>query len=566
MTPSIRLALAGFFLLAPLYAAPPGYDPLAYARDRGDALTNHDAEVPPQCYTKTGSAANPCWTCHTARNGRNEMDDADLQHRYAFSPEGQIAHWTNLFVDRRAATAAISDQAILGYIRTDNYTVLRQALASRQDYPGWRPDLDAAGDFDDAFDANGYARDGSGWRAYRYLPFPGSFWPTNGNVDEAMIRLPATFRSDAIGRPSMAIYAANLAIVEAAVSTPEGHADDALHRTIEPIDEAAVGADLDGDGRIDGEVRVLNRLPAHYLGAAANVPVQRDSYPLGTEFMHPVRYLDPDRPDLLAPRMKELRYAVKRIPHDAHAEHIAYETARAERDVGSRSSYPGSPERGYVNEFGWQLQGFIENAAGQLRLQTAEEQRSCMGCHGGIGVTVDQTFSFPRKLPGAPGWARQTLVGLQDIPEAGQTDPEILTWLRRVGGGDEFRSNTEILRRFFPNGGLDEAAVRRAAAGGDLDVRALIAPSRVRALQLDKASLVGVRSQHFEAGRDVLLAPPENLLRRVETESTGLTAAHRYADGRLRLAWPEPAAGTNTATTADRVGGSGSSSKHAHAP
>jgi hypothetical protein len=55
---------------------------------------------------------------------------------------------------------------------------------------------------------------------------------------------------------------------------------------------------------------------------------------------------------------------------------------------------------GLLNDFGWQLQGFIEDAEGRLRLQTQEEHLFCMGCHSNIGVTVDQTFSFPRKVPG----------------------------------------------------------------------------------------------------------------------------------------------------------------------
>ena len=61
---------------------------------------------------------------------------------------------------------------------------------------------------------------------------------------------------------------------------------------------------------------------------------------------------------------------------------------------------------------GWQLQGFIEDAEGRLRLQSDEEHRVCMGCHDGIGVTVDQTFSFPRTLPGAEGWRYQDLRGI----------------------------------------------------------------------------------------------------------------------------------------------------------
>lgn len=133
---------------------------------------------------------------------------------------------------------------------------------------------------------------------------------------------------------------------------------------------------------------------------------------------------------------------------------------------------------------GWQLQGFIEDAEGRLRLQSDEEHRVCMGCHDGIGVTVDQTFSFPRTLPGAEGWRYQDLRGIPDAPQVGHRDGEILTYFRRVGAGDELRANTELFARYFPGGRLDEAAVLRAA-----DLAELLTPSRARAraLALDTA-------------------------------------------------------------------------------
>ena len=59
--------------------------------------------------------------------------------------------------------------------------------------------------------------------------------------------------------------------------------------------------------------------------------------------------------------------------------------------------------------------------------------------------------------------------------------------------------------RFVPGGPgteVNEAEVRRAAAGGDRDLAWLLAPSRERALQLDKAYLAIARTQTFEHGRD----------------------------------------------------------------
>ena len=123
----------------------------------------------------------------------------------------------------------------------------------------------------------------------------------------------------------------------------------------------------------------------------------------------------------------------------------------------------GGAELGLRGDLGWQLQGFIEDAEGRLRLQSDEEHRFCTGCHDGIGVTVDQTFSFPRKLPGAAGWRPQDLRGVPDAPQVGQQDGEIVTYFRRVGAGDELRANDELLARYFPGGRLDAAGHVRVA-------------------------------------------------------------------------------------------------------
>ena len=164
-----------------------------------------------------------------------------------------------------------------------------------------------------------------------------------------------------------------------------------------------------------------------------------------------------------------------------------------------------------------------------------------MGCHSTIGVTVDHTFALARKVPGADGWRHQTLDGIPDVPQAGHSEPEVLTYFRRVQGGDEFRANGEILERFFPEGVLDEALVRRAAPGGDRDLRFLVAPSRERALLLAKAYMALVREQTFHLGRDTMIAPPRNVFEKVENGDTELGAAGRvFTDGRLWLDWDDP--------------------------
>ncbi|WP_223635109.1 hypothetical protein [Corallococcus sp. EGB] len=529
-------AAAGVWRLrAPAAVAPP-FDPLEQALAAGSRVANREAPVPSMCYTKTAGVSNPCWTCHTGGVGNNVMADDSLQAEYAFSDVGLTNHWTNLFTDRTREMASISDDEALEYIREDNYTPLRAALLGRAGgYKGWVPDLDLTR----GFDAEGFARDGSGWRAVRYKPFLGTFWPTNGSTDDVYIRLPEAFRKDASGQPSREVYRINLAVLEAAMTVDPGLLDvKRASRRVEPVDERVGGMDLDGDGVLSASVERVNGLPAHYAGSAADVRVRRYTYPKGTEFLHTVRYVDPDAPSLLSTRMKELRYSRKdEEPADDRVRSF-YAEEQEKKARGRLPAFPGTPELGLINEFGWRLQGFIEDARGRLRLQTLEEHVYCMGCHTNLGVTVDQTFAFPRKVPGREGWRPQDLRGLPDVPQAGHTAPETATYFERVQGGDEFRANQELLHRFFPGGVLDLPAVRRAAPGGDRDLAWLVTPSRERALQLDKAYQALVREQAFALGRDTLPSPPANVHRAVENGSTGLEATDRlYKDGRLHLAW-----------------------------
>nr|ADN68496.1 hypothetical protein [Sorangium cellulosum] len=540
-----RAATLAFAAASAVLAAACGgdaYDPLATAAARAGSPGNPEASIPPACYATTAGGANGCWTCHTTGIGPNTLADHELQRAYSFSDAARRNPWANLLEDLSAAAARTSDAEILEYIREDNYGPLRRALAARPDYPGYVPDLD----LEAGLDEEGFARDGSGFRAVRYKPFPGGFWPTNGSAGDVFLRLPAAFREDASGAPSREVYKLNLALLEAAIASPSplprggeaGPAEASAGREVEPVSEVLAGVDLDGDGAIEPAVTRIRRLPAHYAGGAAGVAVRSWIYPRGTELVHTVRYLDPDRPALLAARLKELRYARKVDEPDDWAISRAYEREADEKEEGRPPFYAGSPEVGLRNAFGWQLQAFIEDEQGRLRLQTAEEHRACMGCHSAVGVTVDHTFSLARKVPGAAGWRHQDLRGMPDVPQAGHAEPEVLTYLRRARGADDYRGNAEMLARFFPGGVLDEAEVRRGAPGGDRDLAYLVAPSRERALLLDKAYRVLVRAQRFEAGRDAAIGPATGILRVVEEESTGLAEAHRvYLDGRAHLAW-----------------------------
>jgi hypothetical protein len=489
---------------------------------------NREAAVPPMCYTRTGGESNPCWTCHTRGVGRNRLDDSELQETYAFSETALENHWTNLFVDRRPFIASVSDDEILRWVRGDNYAPLRDAMrAMPASYGGYRPDLDLARGFDE----DGFAVDGSGWRAVRFQPFPGAFWPSNGSTSDLFVRLPDKFR------PSRDVYRLNLSLVEAAISV-EDYGAKRIDREIEPVDERLLAFDLDGDGQVrDGTTRI-RRLPPHYAGAAADEPVVAQAYPRGTELLHTVRYLDPDAPTLIAARMKELRYMRKvDAPDDWGLQH-AYDEEAEDKARGKLPRYQGDAEMGLLGPFGWQLQGYIEDARGALRVQTDEEHRFCMGCHGNLGVTVDFTFSFARKVPGADGWRHQDLRGQHDRPQVGHSVPELVTYFSRVRGGDETRTNDELIARFAAGGAIAENELRRAAVGGDRDLAWALAPSRERALALDKAYLAVVREQSFVRGRDAVLAPATRVHARITDEGTGLGEAGKtYRDGRLHLQW-----------------------------
>lgn len=554
-SPSAAALLAGAAAVVAVCATRPsaagGDDPLRVATAAEGGTVNPWCTIPPMCYTRTDGVSNPCWTCHTGAVSPNDLADWQLQREYSFTTPAKTNPWTNLFADRTKDVAAIGDAAILAWVRQDNFTPLREALAGRAGYPGYVPDLD----FARGFDEEGFAKDGSGWRAVRYKPFPGTFWPTNGSADDTAVRLPAAFRRDAAGKTSRETYKANLAILEASIAGDPFLRDADVVRDVEPIDETVAGVDLDRDGKLSPAATRVVGLPAGFVGGARDVPVVRRLYPEGTEFLHSVRYLDPDAPALASVRMKELRYSKKERFIGPAALAKTYKAARdddappaAGKPEPPPPSFEGTALTGLSNDFGWRLQAFIEDAEGRLRLQTRAEHLFCMGCHTDAGVTVDQTFAFPRKVPGAPGWRPQDLRGMKDVPQARHALPEVLTYFQRVGAGDEFRGNREFADRFAPGGALDAAGLLRAAPGGDRDLAWLLAPSRERALALDKAYLALVRRQTFANGRDATAAPATNVLATVTEKTTGLEEAHRVErDGKLHLDWAWlPAASVRT--------------------
>lgn len=500
----------------------------------------HNAEAPitSQCYTRTEGKYNPCYTCHQSYphgSRPNAMNDGYLQGEYAFSDVGLTNHWDNLFVDRRDAVAAIPDEAVIEYIHEDNYRPFRQAYeAGETDWDGYFPVIEDLASGADAFDDQGFARDGSGWVAFNYKPLPSTFWPTNGSTDDVMIRLAEPFRTardcSGIGtNASRDVYLANLALAEMAIK--------GLDRVDSPlINEAAVCVDLDGDGDVHGmatEVRWRDR----YVGGAHDVPTARQLYPAGTEFLHTVRYVGVNDDGEIdnAPRMKEVRYMRKHRFYDPADLRAMYGNEHQEKIDGNLPRYHPVEGGGLNNGFGWQVLGFIEDAGGELRPQTHEEQKFCMGCHTTIGTTIDQTFAFGRKVTGAEGWGYIDTRGMADAPSITGDEGEILQYLRRVGGGDEFRENEEMRARWFDDdGNVLEEKVRAA------DVHELITPSRERALALNKAYWLITKAQSFVHGRDATIAPAANVYREIPADTPPLAPEHRYLGPDawdLRLDW-----------------------------
>jgi hypothetical protein len=505
--------------------------------------------IPPQCYTKTedpdGRVHNPCFTCHASNGPPNYIGDSSLQLAYDFGPPALTNRWSNLFVDRSAAVAAIADDAMLAYVRQDNYAGSAEApgLAARLAAGAW--DLDGDGRFggwvpDVAFhfDDGGFDRtpDGgyTGWRAYGYFPLPGTFWPTNGSFGDAMIRLPDAFRQDRDGRFDRAVYVANFAILEALIARRDV--------PIDAADERALGVDLDGDGKLrratvvryrwkpgGGGMRWAGRAAA--LQARGEVHLAAGLFPEGTELAHSVRYLDVDGDKVrMAARMKELRYMVKPawVSYGTLERQAADEALEKDQSPDKLRPMVGNAERGIGNRAGWRLQAFIEDAHGALRPQSLEEHAFCIGCHSGIGVTDDSVFSFGRKLAAdryQRGWYHWSQRGLEGVGEPVRSDGhgEYSYYLEQNGAGDELRANGEVLARFFDSAGRLRAD---AAAGLRQDVTGLLLPSPARALLLDKAYKVIVEEQSFVRGRDATVTPAVNVHRSLPESgvATGVTA------------------------------------------
>jgi hypothetical protein len=498
-------------------------------------LSHPTPYIPAQCYTnpvsEDGKIANSCYACHTASIRPNLLNDFDVQLAYSFPESALHNPWSNLFADNSSAVAKISDDAILNYVRQDNYFDAQGNIKLNQRLKAQAATFDANdnGQWDGYqadiyfnFDQQGFDLKPNGtftgWRSYAYYPLPGSFMPTNGATDDVSIRLADAFRKNVQGQYDQEIYIINLAIVEALILEQDV--------PIAETDENKLGIDLDKDGKLATATMVkydwapLKQRFMSYVGQAAieqkqgKVHLAAKLFPEGTEFVHSVRYLDinDQQQVTMAARMKELRYAIKTFWVDYYGHEVITAAEIKERhDFPDRTKkLRGSAEEGVQVPQGWVYQGFIEDKAGELRPQTYEEHASCTGCHSGMGRLMDTNISFYRKLPATSfqqGWYHWLQKSMQGTPEPKRKsdgEDEYTHYLMNNPSGDEFRTNQEVKQRFFETQGKPKAEMFEKLHD---DISVLMLPSTERAIALNKAYKVLVEQQGFIKGKTPLLGP-----------------------------------------------------------
>lgn len=486
---------------------------------------NPESVIPPQCYTKTEGKNNPCYACHQSysrsANRSNMMSDGDLQGNYEFSEVGETNSWKNLFVDRTEIIAGISNEHILSWIKDDNYQPFVKTLEQSKSHLV----IDNLAEPTKAFGENGVAKDGSHWIAFNYKPFPSTFWPTNGSTGDAMIRLPKAFR-EMKGEYSFDVYFANLGLVELTMKGLE-------KISVPEISEQEIQQDLNGNGILEQNITEIVKQDS-YVGDASTTSVVDMLYPENTEFLHTVRYLGVDENGNIynAQRMKEVRYMKKHGFKSRNRLKTAYMLEAKEKLAETLPKTINLGKRGIDNGFGWTINGYIESADGTLRQQQHQELAFCNGCHKTVGSTIDQTFSFPRKLAGAKGWGYIDLTKMNDAPSVGEQQGEFLTYFERVGGGDEFRQNKEMLARWFNQDG----SVNKQKVSEVDSLYQLIMPSTERAIDLNKAYYSIVQEQSYIFGRDATLAKATNVLEVVDTQQPPLLPEHQHSFD-IRLNW-----------------------------
>lgn len=385
---------------------------------------NEEPEIPPQCWIETSyGTQNACKYCHTdyladIEHG-NSFPLAEDQILYSFpSPNLNRILWQNIIypqdIERRLKASGVEIPSIedVEYIRHNNWLTtynkargnkntnwvnnntkneslaLFPALNPNHLYP-FTPDNPTNKGNNGYIDKEGFVRceqeQYTGWRAINFFPYA-IFTPLTGSVSGIYIRLPKKYMMDG-DKVDIDIYKKNLSILEKNIKNQE-------HQE------------------------------TNYAGNASDIDVKKGFYPVGTEFAHPLHYvdlladgevgndldgtitnnkIDYEFPGTRSKRVKEIRYMYK------WKEVGLQDIGEDEEEENGYGEYIGQEGQGWIdNEAGWILAAYIENSQGELRPQTTEELAQCLGCHSKVGNTIDAVWSFQRKLPGLEGWAEMS--------------------------------------------------------------------------------------------------------------------------------------------------------------
>ena len=386
---------------------------------------NEEPEIPAQCWIETSyGTQNACKYCHTdylasIKHG-NSFPIAEDQIFYSFpSPNLNRILWQNIIypqnIEDRLNTEGIDIPNIedVDYVRFDNCLpifekargdgstnwlnhnkpndnyALFPALNPKHLFP-FNPSDPTNGNTHGYVDNEGFVRseteEYTGWRAINFFPYA-IFTPLTGSVSGIYIRLPKKYMS-LNGTFNLDIYKQNLELLEK-------------------------------------NIKNQYFIDTHYAGDANHIDIIKGFYPVGTEFAHPLHYVDLNAdgeygntldgvistgnanyefPGTRSKRVKEIRYMYKWKEVDL--DDISLEDENEEQEENDFQTYIGREGQGWVdNGAGWILAAFIEDRHGELRPQTTEELAQCLGCHSKVGNTIDAVWSFQRKLPGLEGWA-----------------------------------------------------------------------------------------------------------------------------------------------------------------
>jgi hypothetical protein len=400
---------------------------LGKLRDR-TLFENPYANIPPQCYIETSfGTQNACLFCHSNAAARKKLGNTipqaglnslvgNLQTEYAFGPVNEFAKspninpWKNI-INPKSLEDTFTKLGIDAnkwdmqkYFKEDNW---QEAYDSKKDtkefrlFPRLNPKALPA-------DNDGFIRTtqkeealfkdhkglNTGWRAVNFIPY-GIFTPYSGSVSGIYIRLSKKFMQNENGKFDINIYKENLTLLERAIQD-----------------------------RLD----VKNK---YYKGKAKTIEIERGLFPLGTEFAHPLHYVDIEAdttysngnkyPGLRSNRVKEIRYMYKY--------QMYYPSEVVTKEEDGPLDY-NEKEAWIDNGAGWYMSAYIEDKNGKLRGQTPEELLTCVGCHSstygfepeqftsGTGNTIDTVWSFPRKLPEESGWKEMNYFGYKQNKKA----------------------------------------------------------------------------------------------------------------------------------------------------